>query len=76
MYVTGDIFVLNDDQQPAVSIFLVQEVHRILLPVTLLQQVLLQHKSTQLKYLLQITDFEQVDVSLKLNLTIRKILIG
>lgn len=46
VYIPGDLFVLNDNQQFAVSIFLVQKGHRILLHITLLQQVLLHHKST------------------------------
>lgn len=46
VYVPSDVFVLNDDQQSAVSVFLVQKGHGTLLHVTLLQQVFLQHEST------------------------------
>lgn len=44
---SSDVFVLNDDQQSAVRVFLVQEGDRTLLHVTLLQQVFLQHKSKE-----------------------------
>ena len=49
MYVSSDVFVLDDDQQPVVvvvRVVLVQKDHRTQLRVTLLQQVVLQHNST------------------------------
>lgn len=45
VHVSGDVFVLNDDQQLAVSVFLLQKGQGVLLHVTLLQQVLLRHES-------------------------------
>lgn len=45
VHVSGDVFVLNDDQQLAVSVFLVQKGQGVLLHIALLQQVLLRHDS-------------------------------
>lgn len=57
VYVSSYVFVLNDDQQFVVTVFLVQKGHRTLLRVTLLQQVFLQHESTCNNYTSLRADF-------------------
>lgn len=42
VYVSSDVFVLNDDEQSAVGVFLVQKSDGALVHVTLLQKVFLQ----------------------------------
>lgn len=46
VYVSRDVYILDDDQQSAVGVFFAQEGHGTLLHVALLQQVFLQRQST------------------------------
>ena len=46
VYVSSDVFVLDDDQQSVVGVIVVQKGHRTLLHVPLLQQVFLEDNRT------------------------------
>lgn len=51
VYVSGDVFVLDDDEQAALGVLLPQEGHGALVHVALLQQVLLQAEAQMFRLL-------------------------